>query len=449
MAATTAGPARRATLWAAVMAVHAWTALLGVRWLRQESFFDVELYRTWVLDGLVHSSWPVLDVDWVYPVGALGPMLVVAPWAGSPGGYALAWAVLVTALDLAAVLLLLRTTPHGEVAVWWWLAAIVALGPVGMGRLEGVAVPLTVVALTLAARHPRTASAVLTVGAWLKVAPGVILLALAATSRRVWRDVVTPAGAVSGGVVVLALLGGAGMRVAGFLMTQTDRGLQAEAVAATPYSLSRLASPAVRAELDRALNTYEMVGADTTGLVRALDVALPVGIAAVTWLTWRAARASRGADHLGERPPADPSPTDRPTREAVRSPLLLGALALTLILVVLNKVGSPQYVAWLFPPVVVAVATRGRHRAWRVPAMVVLVTAALTQWLFPFGYPAFLEGAEPLVLVGASRNLLLLGLLGWTLRELWRDGGPAGPEGAHSSPTARTGAGGPSGPLLA
>lgn len=396
--------ARRAALWAALVAVHAWTGFVGVGVLRTQSFFDVELYRVWVLQGLLHGSWPVLDTDWVYPAGALAPMLAVAPWAGSAAGYALAWTVLVTLLDAGAAAVLLRTSRHGEAAVWWWLAAILALGPVGIGRLEGVAVPVTVTALALLARHPRTAAALLTLAAWVKVAPGAVLLAVATASRRVWRDVALPAAAVSAAVVGVALLGGSGDRVAGFLTTQTVRGLQVEAVAGTPFSLARAATESVRVELDRELNTYHLVGGATTAVARVLDVALPLGVLAVAWLVRRAARIART---LG-RPVDDPA-----------APVPLGALALTLVLVVLNKVGSPQYVAWLVPPVVAALATSGWSVRWRPAALGVLLAAALTQWLFPHGYPAFLQGDGLLLVVAAARNLLLVVLLGWAVRELW------------------------------
>lgn len=407
-------PPRTRGLWLAFAAVHAWTAVVGIVLLRAQAFGDVELYRLWVLDGLRYGLWPVLDTAWVYPVGALAPIAALAPWTGSPVGFAVAWAVLVTALNAGAVVVLLRTTPHGTTGAWWWLAATLALGPVAIGRLDGLVAPVTAIALALAARRPRVAAALITAAAWIKVAPGVVLLPLAATTRRWARDVVAPAAVVSGAVVGVALLAGAGGRVGSFLGTQGARGLQVEAVAATPVSLARWWNPGITAEYNRPLNTFEFAGVDTTALTRALDLALPLAVAALAWLTWRAARR----DDDGARPALPAPATGAQPAEA----LLLGALALSLALIVVNKVGSPQYVSWLLPPVAVALAVAGWAPAWRAPAIGLLAVAGLTQWLFPLDYVAFLWGLGPVVAVAAVRNVLLVALLGWATVRLWRAG---------------------------
>lgn len=398
---------RRGLLWAAFGVGHAWLALLGLA-LRPESTYDVELYRRWADSGINLGLWPVLDEPWVYPVGALAPVLVGAPVSTSPLAYATAWFALVTALDAVAVLVLLRATRHGEVGAWWWMATLVALGPVALGRLDGVVAPLTVVALVAAARRPAVASALLTFGAWVKVSPGAGVVALLATARRPVRSVLLPAAVVTAVVAGLALTGGAGPRLLSFLGAQGGRGLQVEAVAATPYSLARLAGVPVWAELDARLNTYEIAGADTTTLTRALDVALVTLVVAIGWLAWRAAR-----DVPGRR--AGPAP-----RQEI---LLVAAFALQLALVVANKVGSPQFVSWLLPPVAVALASHGWRGRWRRRALLLLAVAALTQWIFPLDYWAFLT-AEGSVVVGAAvRNGLLVVLLVTSVRELVRRGG--------------------------
>jgi hypothetical protein len=393
-----ARPRRVGPLVVAFGAVHAWLAFLG-RVLRPESTFDVELYRRWVEAGLQTGTWPVLDQAWVYPVGALVPTLVGAPVAASPAGFALAWFALVTVLDAAALAVLVTSTPRGHEGAWWWLAATAALGPVALGRLDGVVVPLTVVALALARRRPAFAATLLTLGAWVKVAPGAVLLPLALVARRPWRTVALPAAVVTAVVAGAALAAGAGARLLSFLTAQGSRGLQIESVAATPYSLARWWNPGVWTELNIELNTYEVRGVDTAAVRAALDVALVLGVAAVAWLVWRATR-SPGSDRFDV--------------------LLTSALAVELVLVVANKVGSPQFVAWLLAPVAVALAHAGWTSAWRLPAFVVLVVAALTQWLFPLAYLDFLAARGPVVVVAAVRNLLLVVLLVGAVRTLVR-----------------------------
>lgn len=425
----------RVLLWTGFAAVHAWLAVVGVFLRRQETFWDVDLYRFWVLTALDLGSWPVLHTDWVYPAGALAPMLLVSPTAGTSTGYALGWALLVTALNAVAVVVLLRSTTHGGAGAWWWLAATAALGPVGMGRLEGVIAPLTVSALAIAAQRPRRAAALLTAGAWIKVAPGVMILALAAGSRRLWRDVAWPAAAVSVAVVGSALLLGAGGRVLGFLSAHSERGLQVEAVAATPYSLARLANPRIRAEYSADLITFEVGGVDTARVTTVLDVALPLAVTLVTWLVWRAARRVRmphGAPDSATRG-LESTRAGGPARAAPAPELLMGGLALSLCLVVFNKVGSPQFVSWLLPPVAVALAACGWARPWRVPAVTLLAVALLTQWLFPYAYPDFLTATGPVVFGEALRNLALVLLLGWAVTRLVRMGSPTHEERSRAT----------------
>ncbi len=323
----------------------------------------------------------------------------------------MAWFALVAALNAGGVLVLLRSTRHGRTGAWWWLAATIALGPVALGRLDGVVVPLVVIALALAARRPGVAAALLTLGAWVKVAPGAIVVTLAATARHPWRTVVLPAAGVSLAVIGTALAAGAGPRVLSFLGAQESRGLQVESVAATPFSLARWWAPGIWAELNVELNTYEIGGAPATApIASVLDAVLVAAVAAIAWLAWRATRTPG---------PAGPG---RSRAEV----LVLAAFASQLALIVANKVGSPQFVSWLLAPVVVAVAAGGWSSPWRLPATLVLITAALTQWLFPWAYTAFLYAQGPIVIVAALRNALLVSLLAWAVTSLARRpaGGP-------------------------
>lgn len=107
------------------------------------------------------------------------------------------------------------------------------------------------------------------------------------------------------------------------------------------------------------------------------------------------------------------------------------ALAITTALIVFNKVGSPQYVTWLAVPIVFGLVTAatGRGPSFRMPAVLVLVIAALTQAIYPFLYRELLL-LQPLPIVLLDlRNLLYLVLLGWAVRTLVRRGRrPVGPD---------------------
>ena len=223
--------------------MHGWLALVGLVLIPQQAFWDLDLYRYWMWLGLNEGQWPVLSGSWVYPAGAIVPMLAAAVGgAGGGSAYAAVWALMITVLDAVALAFLLHTRrpdrpqePPTTLGAWWWLAFLVLLGPVAMGRLDAVIAPVVVVALSIALNHPRITSALLTAAAWVKVAPGALLIALFVAVRRPWRSVVVPAAIVSVVVVgTVAALGGL-PHVASFLTEQEERGLQIESPGATPW----------------------------------------------------------------------------------------------------------------------------------------------------------------------------------------------------------------------
>ncbi len=380
--------------------VHAWVVWDAVAWA-YTIYGDVTLYEWWARYGLDHDQWPVLDYDWVYPALALVPVVLPALLAPDVLGYQIVWTAMVVLLDAVATVVLARSTVRGTVAAWWWLAFLVALGPIFVGRLDGVVAPLILVALVIATRHPRLATAVATAGAWIKIAPGAVVVALAAT-RRSLRDlllhVVVPGALVSAIVVWLALIGGAGTRALSVFGQQDSRTLQAESVAATWFSVVRLVDPTVRIEYNDVIFTYEVQGARAMQVADALDWLLPVAVLAIAALTWWSAR--RRPDHVPDV-------------------VLLSSAALLLALIVFNKVGSPQFVAWIGPPLAagIALAGPGTRRFWWPPAIGVLLTALATQIIYPVAYGPFLNGDAWIVAVAALRNAALVVLL---LGAVWR-----------------------------
>lgn len=433
---------RAAPVWLAFAVVHAWTALVGLVVIPAEAFHDLDLYRWWSHLALAEGVWPVLDEPWVYPVGALVPILLPGlATTTSTFGYALGWCVLVTGLNGLAVGALLRrptaratsqatsrapggvagpTASHGRRAALWWLGFLLLLGPVWMGRLDGVVAPLIVLALLAGLRRPAVAATLLTVGAWIKVAPGALLLPLATAVPRAVRRVVLPAGLVTVVVAGTALALGARDRVASFLTTQGDRGLQTESVAATPWVLASLVRDDVRIELNEPLVTFEVRGPGVTTAAAALDVLLPVTVLAVAVALVLARRRGRGPEAF-----------------------LPGAVVLLVALVVVNKVGSPQFLAWIGAGVAALVAsglvTPGAGgRAARAVAPVALVAAALTQVVFPWGYLELLAGDAVVAVVLAVRNALLVALLVLAAGRLRAAvGPPADLSAAGSRPRAR------------
>lgn len=383
-------------LWVGFVLAHAW--IIFQAWVFGGQILgDVNLYEWWVRNGMNTGSWPVLDYAWVYPLGALGPMTIPALFSQTTVGYDWVWMGMVTAANAGAVALLGRAKPHGRAASWYWLFFLVMLGPIWIGRLDGLLAPIILVALLIAVPRPALAMALATVGAWIKIAPGAVALALAATAsnlRAFVRNVVLPGAAVCAVVVGVAFAGGGQDNVLDVFGEQGDRQLQVEAVAATPFTVARVWDPSIKVEYDDIIYTYEVLGGGADVTAQVLDVALPVAAILIAALIWWAAR---------RRP------------ERVGDILLVGAAAELLALIVFNKVGSPQFIAWIGPPVAAAIAlgsrSQGTKRTWFVPAVGTLIVARLTMELYPLRYGEFLGGWAFATGVGALRNALLVALL--------------------------------------
>jgi Glycosyltransferase family 87 len=401
---------RRLVLWAAFAGIHLWLGLVNLT-SPSLPLGDVSwVYRGWIERAVFSDSWVGIDADWVYPVVALLPMLAAAV-AGFEF-YSSTWLTLVLVLNAGAFAVLtgVGRTARNQRAAWWWLAFLLLLGPIALGRLDAVTVPLALVAVLLLAKHPAAAGVLLAVAAWIKVWPAAVALAAVVALRDRGRIL---AGAVGTSLLVLlvAQLLGSGLHVFSFLTTQTDRGMQIEAPAAIPWLWHGLATGGSRIYYDRSILTFQVDGPGVGVAAALITPVLAVAVLAVLWLGWRAVRAGGSGQAL--------------------FPVL--ALALVVTLIAVNKVGSPQFVAWLAVPVVAGILAHGR--SFRVPAGITLLLAALTQVVYPYLYGALLA-LHPLMLVALTvRNALYFVLLGWAVRELWRLG--RRPQPGEPAPSSR------------
>jgi hypothetical protein len=359
---------------------------------------DLPLYRSWASGALADGRWPVLDYDWVYPAGALGPIVLSNILGESL--YQFVWLLLLTAANAGGLWLL---TDRGRktvdaTAAWWWLLILFLLAPVGFLRLEGFSAPMVVAALLLLATRPRVAGVLLAVATWIKVWPAAVIAAAVAVSRR--RGTIVGAGvATSAAIVGLVVVGGGASHLDSFVTMQSSRGLQLEAPMSMPWVwLSMLGVPGSSVYENVGLATNEVMGPGDSWLIEGSTGFMLGVLIVLALLTAVAARglpgARRGARAVDET-----------------GVVLLGALALTTTFVTLNKVGSPQYVLWIAPVVAVGLALRPEQ--FRVPSVLVAWTAGLTTLVFPILYLALLDLNPFAVVVLTVRNALLVVLFGW------------------------------------
>ena len=397
---------KRTSVLAVFAAVHTlFFALLLPRMLSGVPYGDVELYREWVFQGLSSGIWQGIDVAWVYPIGAMLPMLMSAVLGAQP--YMLAWFLLCTVLNLGAVLALLgsRQANYGWQAAYLWIALTTALGPVAFSRIDGITGPLVVVALLIVAARPLLASALLSLATWIKVWPAAVILALVITSKsRV--KIVLAGSAVSLLVAgVVTALGGSG-KLFGFIQAQAERGMQLEAPMTTPGLWQAVLGGGTRVHVNFDIKTVEVSGslAELIGsLMNPLLILSLVVIAALMVVS--VARNADGTDLL-----------------------LLGSLAFVTAMIVFNKVGSPQFMLWLVAVVAVGVAICGVE--WAFPAVLMVGVSGLTTLIYPILYDRLYLHLNPgAALLLTVRNVLVIALLAWAVRALLRLGRAGAPAG--------------------
>lgn len=407
-----------AWVWAGFVAVHAANILLNLFHISRPLSDVTVVYRSWV-NGMVNGAGvPGVDRPFVYPLASLAPMLLARLVGGDSAlGMGLAWLALVSVLDALALWALLRVGRRAEAGAWpagvragaWWVAYCAAAGPITMGRIDAITVPLALLGIVALRRHPGLAGALWTLGAWMKVWPAALVFAALVASRRRLR-IAGGAAAVCAGVVVGAwALGGVG-ELLSFLGMQQGRGLQLESTAASAFLLAnQLGIGHVTTGFDFDILTYQVYGPGVAAVTRLLTPLLALLTLAVVGLEALAAR----------RRPDDPMV------------LPAAALALVCVFFVANRVGSAQFVCWLGPAIVLGLlAGPAVARRFRVPAVLALVLAALTQAIYPhYYYIVFAQSPIGVVLL-VVRNALWVALLAWAVRELVRV--------VRSSPLTRT-----------
>lgn len=385
--------ARRSALalWIAFLLVHVVTAWLGWVYPSQPMGDVVLVYEPWATAAWSGGEIVGVTESWVYPQLALLPMMLAAvlaapflPLLGVSGAYLIGWALLVTVLDAVAFAVLVG---RGHVrarrsAAWFWCAALLLLGPIALYRIDAVTVPIAVVAGLWLVTRPTIAAALLAIGAWIKIWPGALLLAAVAAGRARLRMLLAAAGVTAGVVVVLLMLG-ADTEILGFLTAQTGRGLQIEAVAATPF-LWMAVTGAARIEYSYDILTFQIVAPGAEVVATVLTPLLVLAAAVVTVVG--GVKAARGASFARLFPPL--------------------ALLLVTVLIALNKVGSPQFQTWLLAPVILWLVL-DRRRA-RTAAALVLALCLLTCLVYPLSYDGLLRAEAAPVLLLTMRNVLLV-----------------------------------------
>lgn len=394
----------RAALWTGFALVHATLIWLNLTAPGYPLGDVTAVYRLWA-ENAAHG-WLRMGIDapWVYPILAFAPM--AASLAFGTAWYAQTWLAIVTVLNAIAFGVLIgraRLSRPRRIAAWWWLGFLALLGPIAFGRIDAITVPFAITGLLWAAGRPRVAATLLTIGAWIKVWPAALIAALVIAARR-RLEVLTVAVSLSVGILGVSLLAGAGQNAIGFVAEQAGRGLQIEAPLAVAWLWQIVAgSKSVRIVYDRQILTFQIDGPGADVAAALTTPLMALGVLVVVLVGIRAARRGAAFGRL-------------------LAPL---ALSLVVVLMLANKVGSPQFATWLAAPVILGLVFRPARFA--VPAFVAASIALFTHIIYPYWYGWLLIADPAFVLLLTGKSLLLVVLLVWGIRSIWRLGSPRSP----------------------
>lgn len=321
------------------------------------NYEDVNAFAYWAHVIAKFHMLPT-ETEWQYPPGAAFLMLI--PRLGG-GNYGIEFVVMMLIVDLVGLGLVVGLQRRGgsERGVWVWLLAMPILTTWPILRFDMVPTVIAMAALVVLAVRPLWLGALAGLGATVKVWPIFVLFA-EWDRRRLLRSAAAAAATI---VVVFAVAQIAFGDQTGFLGNQGGRGLEFEAVGATPWHLRQLITGTPPPYLAR-YGTNEIGSGLADAVATALDVAAVLALlAAAAWWWFRDRAIRRGRLDL-----EDPDLA----RDFV--------FTIVLVFVVTSRVLSPQYLIWLVGLSAIILST-ARTRMLR-PALLVVGAVVITAGLY-------------------------------------------------------------------
>lgn len=322
-----------------------------------------------------------------YPDAGVWPIDILAKIVG-PNllAFYIAFVVMCFAVDAAFLALILRghrDNPRTFGAGWFWVFFGTAAGQVLVMRLDLFPALAVAGAAALLYRHPAIGSGMLAFATAMKLWPGVLAAGLVGrfSSRKSWLRLCSF-------FATLAAMCGVTVAIKGYdrlvspLSYQGGRGLQIESIPATFHVYKSFFSPGTWRLEYAASKSFEISG---PGVDKAIALSNAMMAATVAFaLAWALFRLIVG-------------------KWSPRSTVAFFAL-MVLLLIVSNKVFSPQYIVWFGP--LLAVAIRQPMPARRTPgvplaaeprtriirtclvllAVAAIFAAALGTFIYPFNY---------------------------------------------------------------
>lgn len=392
-----------ATPWPRSRIIAAWAAanavIVGILIFWPFAKGDPMYYFRNSLGKPTHPSHGALPLS-EYPDAGLWPVRAIIQVCGNHAHVFLTlFSGFLIALSTAFFFYLLKRSHR---AALFWTAFTAAAGPIVYSRLD--LIPGLLVAATAAAlfTHPKIASALLGFAAMSKLWPAALAAGLVDRWNRsaTWARLATFGGTLVVVGAITALTSGWD-RLVSPLTYQDVRGLQIESILATPLIVAATIFPGQWHIAKAPSKSFEIFGPGVDQLVTASTVLMACTMLfGLAWALWR---------FLGDA-------------WSPRSTALF-FLTMVLLLIVSNKVFSPQYVVWFGPVLAVLLAkqpgnapgtparagTHGEADVLRKLTWLSVLAAGLTTVVFPFTYNLLFEGPHWFAaLVLTARNILMV-----------------------------------------
>ena len=336
------------------------------------------LYRSWSSQVLDEGSAPYSETQIEYPPGAIPFLVLPGIFGTAVGTYRLAFVLMMGVVDLLGLVACLRISRRWQSpsAPWLWVVLVGLMGPLAYARFDLVPAVMTAWAIERAA-HGRWGWA----GGWMsaagvaKVYPFLLLPLMLVSSpnrkRSAWASI---AVMVAGGLPFLTVLGDVWRDVGGYHLS---RGIHVESLWGSILFIA--SRQGLATQLEFGAGALHFTGNVAEGLRLVCDIGVLAVMAAGIYIT---AKVPRGDVRM-------------------LSAAMLGTLCLAMVA---SPVLSPQFILWIVPLGVAAVAAEwGRT----IPLLLTGITVA-TVAIFPFLYSELASGAPLPVILLWGRNLALL-----------------------------------------
>ncbi|MEO0061269.1 MAG: hypothetical protein RL343_887 [Actinomycetota bacterium] len=366
--------------------------LFGISFLFEQvpPLNDVLLYGYWLQQMQLGEPLFGLTQDFVYPYPSLLPMWL-AQLIGGPAGILVGWTTLVAVLNAFAIGSLTSWGKGGRgpmLAGVFWVVFLLLLGPSGIGRIDAVAAAVSVLGLAALARERiALAIALFSFGAWIKIWPfGLAVSKFVADKRK--QVMALTALVATAAVLIFAIAAGANDSLFSFVFKQGNRGIQVESPIAMIWIWSaKLGAPDTGIYYDKEIITNQVYGPLVNVFSSLMTPIMFAALGITVWLGIRAIKAGAEQNQV----------------------FAIMSLTAVLDLIVFNKVGSPQFMAWLAIPMIALIIFKVPRL--KIPAIALLIIAAITNLIYPIFYIDLMGLGDLSVGLLTARNALLIGIL--------------------------------------